>query len=87
MAVYQGKNVTLNSPRRIRQGEPGYGRKSKVVFVEKNDKVKRVTFGDPNMKVKKQNAARKRSFDARMKCDQAKDKATARHWACKDWKN
>ena len=87
MAVYQGKNVELNSPRRIRKGEPGYGRKSKVVYVKDKDSVKRVTYGDPKMKVKKQNAARKRSFDARMKCDEAGPKTKARYWACKDWKN
>ena len=51
MAVYQGKNVELNSPRRIRKGEPGYGRKKSVVFVKDGDKVKRVMFGDPNMKL------------------------------------
>ena len=33
MAEYQGKKVTLNKPRALRKGEPGYGKKRKVVFV------------------------------------------------------
>ena len=48
MAIYQGKKVTLNKPRRIRKGEPGHGRKKSVVFVNDNGKVKKVMFGDPN---------------------------------------
>ena len=66
MATYQGKNVKLDTPRRIRQGEPGYGRKKSVVFVSAGQgKVKRVMFGDPNMSIKKDQPARKRSYCAR----------------------
>ena len=32
MAVYKGKKVTLNSPRALRKGEPGYGKKKKSSF-------------------------------------------------------
>ena len=52
MAEYQGKNVTLNNPRRISKGETSYGRKKSVVYVRDGDGVKRVTFGDPNMRIK-----------------------------------
>ena len=49
MAEYQGKKVTLNKPRAIRPGEPGYGKKRKVVFVGQcssdGNRVKRITFG------------------------------------------
>ena len=34
MAEYKGKTVTLNKPRRIRKGEPGFGKKTRVVFVK-----------------------------------------------------
>lgn len=85
MAVYQGKNVELNSPRRIRRGEPGYGRKKSVVFVKDGDKVKRVMFGDPNMKIKKQDPARRASFRARHNCDNPGPKTQARYWSCKAW--
>ena len=36
MATYQGMKVKLNNPTAIRKGEPGYGRKSKKVFVIEN---------------------------------------------------
>ena len=85
MAIYKGKKVTLNKPRRIRQGEPSYGKKKSVVFVNDNGKIKRVTFGDPNMKIKKNIPERRKSFRARHKCDTAKDKTTARYWSCRAW--
>ena len=34
MAEYKGRKVTLNKPRRIGKGKPGYGKKSKEVFVK-----------------------------------------------------
>ena len=85
LAEYQGMKVKLNSPTAIRKGEPGYGRKSKKVFVMSNGKVKKVMFGDPNMPVRKNNPKARASFRARHKCSTAKDKTTARYWACKDW--
>ena len=85
MAVYQGKTVELNSPRRIRKGEPGYGRKKSLVYVKDGSKVKKVMFGDPNMKIIKQDPARKKSFDARHNCDNPGPKTKARYWSCKAW--
>ena len=85
MAVYQRKTVELNSPRRIRKGEPGYGRKKSLVYVKDGSKVKKVMFGDPNMKIKKQDPARKKSFDARHNCDNPGPKTKARYWSCKAW--
>lgn len=55
MAVYQGKTVKLNKPRRISKGETSYGKKKSVVYVKDGSKTKRVTFGDPNMTIKKTN--------------------------------
>ena len=52
MATYKGRKVTLNKPRRIRKGETSFGKKKSVVFVMDGDKVKRVTFGDPIMRIK-----------------------------------
>jgi hypothetical protein len=63
----------------------GYGRKAKKVFVMSNGKVKKVMFGDPNMPVRKSNPKARASFRARHKCSTAKDKTTARYWACRDW--
>ncbi len=75
----------LNSPSRIQQGEPGYGRKKFKVFVKVGDKVKKVMFGDPNMEIKKDNPKNRKSFRARHDCDSAKDKTTPRYWSCKKW--
>ncbi len=85
MAKYRGKTVKLNKPRRITKGNPGFGRKKFEVFVRDGKKIKRVAFGDPNMKIKKNIPGRRKSFRARHKCDTAKDKTTARYWSCKKW--
>ena len=85
MAEYKGRKVTLNKPRRIRKGEPSYGKKKSVVYVMNKGKVKKVTFGDPTMRIKKTSTARRKSFRARHNCDTATDKTTARYWSCKAW--
>ena len=85
MAEYQGKSVKLDSPSRIKKGEPGYGRKKFKVFVKDGDKVKKVMFGDPNMEIRKDNPKARKSFRKRHKCDTAKDKTTPRYWSCKMW--
>lgn len=77
-AEYQGRKVTLNKPMR------GDVKKFKV-YVKDGDKVKKVNFGDPDMKIKKSNPKRRKSFRARHKCDQKKDKTTAGYWSCRKW--
>tara|TARA_R100001082_G_C4355978_1_gene156913 strand:+ start:1377 stop:1634 length:258 start_codon:yes stop_codon:yes gene_type:complete len=85
LAKFKGKTVKLNKPSRIRKGQTSYGRKKFQVFVKDGAKVKRVTFGDPNMKIRKSNPKARASFRARHKCATAKDKTTARYWSCKKW--
>ena len=86
MAQYQGRNVSLNSPRRIGRGEPGYGRKKSVVYVQTdNGTVKRVMFGDPNMEIRKDNPGARKNFRARHNCDSPGPKTKARYWSCKAW--
>ena len=65
MATYKGKSVKLNNPRRIAKGETSYGKKKSVVYVTDGDKIKRVTFGDPNMKINKTQKGRRSNFRAR----------------------
>jgi len=84
MAKFQGKSVRLNKPSRITKGQAGFGRKKFKVFVKSGSKVKKVMFGDPNMRIKKSSPARRKSFRARHKCATAKDRTTAKYWACKD---
>ena len=72
---------------------PGYNKvkrlsgesKKSAVLAKKGDEIKVVRFGDPNMPIRKDNAAARKSFRARHKCDTAKDKFTARYWSCKAW--
>ena len=88
MPEYQGRKVTLNKPRRIAKGSPSYKRKKFEVFVSNaKGNVVRVTFGDPNLDIKRDNDARRISFRARHKCDtnKPKDKTKARYWSCKFW--
>ena len=54
MATYQGRTVKLNKPMK------GDVKKFKV-FVKDGDKVKKINFGDPNMSIKKNSPARKKS--------------------------
>jgi hypothetical protein len=79
-AEYQGRDVELNKPKR---GGP----KKFYVYVKnpKTGNVKKVTFGDPNMKIKKSNPDRRKSFRARHRCDNPGPKTSARYWACRAW--
>ena len=85
MAKYRNKTVKLNSPSRITKGQPSYGRKKFQVYVKDGSKTKRVTFGDPNMKIRKNNPEARKSFRARHKCATPGPKTKARYWACKKW--
>ena len=79
-AKYQGRTVTLNKPTR------GDVKKFKVYVRDpKTGNVKKVNFGDPNMKIKKSNPKRRKSFRARHNCDNPGPKTKARYWSCKKW--
>tara|TARA_Y100000114_G_C11743044_1_gene320083 strand:- start:1215 stop:1508 length:294 start_codon:yes stop_codon:yes gene_type:complete len=75
---------------------PGYnkpvrtsgGNKKFKVLAKKGDQVKIVRYGDPNMKIKKINPERRKSFRARHNCDaveKKKDVFAASYWSCKNW--
>ena len=81
---YQGKKVTLNKPFRTPKGPKKFS-----VYV-KNDKgnVVKVNFGDPNMEIKRDDPARRKSFRARHKCDVSPGpKWKAKYWSCKFWES
>jgi len=65
--------------------EPQDGPKKFVVKACQDGTEKIIRYGDPNMKIKKSNPARRKSFRARHKCSTAKSKLTARYWSCKNW--
>jgi len=79
-AEYQGRKVPLGKPMR------GDVKKFKVYVRDpKTKNVKKVNFGDPNMKIKKSNPARRRSFRARHNCDNPGPRTKARYWSCRKW--
>jgi len=80
-AEYQGKKVQLGKPFRTPDGP-----KKRSVYV-KNDKgnVVKVNFGDPNMKIKKNDPGRRKNFRARHNCDNPGPRWKARYWSCKAW--
>jgi hypothetical protein len=75
------KNVKLNKPFRT----PG-GPKKFAVYV-KNDKgnIVLVRFGDPKLSIKSDDPERKKSFRARHKCSEKKDRSSPGYWSCKFW--
>lgn len=79
-AEYQGEKVTLNKPRRLSGGNKKF-----EVFVQDGDRVKRVTFGDPNMEIRRDDPKARANFRSRHSCDTKKDKTTAGYWSCRMW--
>ena len=76
---YQGRKVTLNKP------TAGDVKKSKVYVKNEKGNVVKVNFGDPNMKIKVSDPARRKSFRARHNCENPGPKWMARYWSCKAW--
>ena len=91
-AEYQGRTVKLNKPQRTGTDEPG---KFKVYVKDpKTGNVKMVRFGhqgggknkdSKTMRIKKSNAARRKSFRARHNCSNPGPKTKARYWSCRAW--
>ncbi len=77
-AKHRGKNVKLNKPFRT----PGGPKKFAVYVKTPGGNIKKVTFGDPNLKVRNNNAKAAKSFRARHNCKQKKDRTTAGYWSC-----
>ena len=79
-AEYQGRKVKLGKPM---QGDV---KKFKVYVRDpKTKNIKKVNFGDPNMRIKKSNPKRRKSFRARHNCDNPGPRTKARYWSCRKW--
>jgi len=78
---HRGRTVHLSRPFRT----PGGPKKFAVYVRSKAGKIKKVTFGDPNMRIRVSSKSRRKSFRARHKCDQKKDRTTAGYWSCRNW--
>lgn len=80
-AAEEKKGKKLNKPFRTSGGPKKF---SVYVKNEKGNVVK-VNFGDPNMEIKRDDPARRRSFRARHGCDNPGPKTKAKYWSCKMW--
>jgi len=76
------ENKTLNKPFRTPKGPKKF---SVYVKNEKGNTVK-VNFGDPNMEIKRDDPARRKSFRARHNCSNPGPKWKARYWSCRQWR-
>jgi hypothetical protein len=79
-AEYQGREVKLGKPM---QGDV----KKFKVYVKnpKTGKVIKVNFGQKGMVIKKDNPAARKSFRARMNCDNPGPRTKANYWSCRKW--
>jgi hypothetical protein len=78
-AEYQGRKVQLGKKM------PGDVKKSKVYVKNAKGNVVKVNFGDKNMRIKKSNPARRKSFRARHNCANPGPRWKARYWSCRSW--
>ena len=78
-AEYQGRKVQLG---KISRGDV---KKYKVFVKNGKGNVVKVNFGDPNMKIKRDNPKRRKNFRARHHCETPGPRWKARYWACKTW--
>jgi len=79
-AEYQGREVKLGKPM---QGDV----KKFKVYVKnpKTGKIIKVNFGQKGMVIKKDNPERRKSFRARMHCDNPGPRTKANYWSCRKW--
>ena len=75
------RQMTLNRPYRT----PGERKKFAVYVKNENGNVIKVRFGDPEMRIRKSDPERRKSFRARHNCDNPGPKTKARYWSCKNW--
>jgi hypothetical protein len=80
-AEYRGRKVSLGKPFLT----PGGPKKRSVYVKNAKGNVVKVNFGDPNMKIKKSNPKRRKSFRARHKCSNPGPRWKARYWSCRAW--
>ena len=71
----------LNKPFRL----PAGSSKKFGVYVKDGDRTVKVTFGDPNMEIRRDDPKARANFRSRHSCDTAKDKTSARYWSCRMW--
>jgi len=84
-AEYRGRKVSLGKPFRT----PGGPKKFSVYVKNPSGNIVKVNFGHKGeggkktMRIKKSNAARRRSFRARHRCSSPGPRHKARYWSCR----
>ena len=79
-AKYHGREVPLGKPM------AGDVKKSKVYVKDPSTgNIKKVNFGDPNMRIKKTSPAHRKSFRARHHCENPGPRTKARYGSCRAW--
>lgn len=81
---YKGKKVKLNDP--IRTSEVPSKKFKVYVKDPATGNIKVVRFGDPNLSIKRDDPARRKSFRARHNCENPGPKTKARYWSCYQWR-
>lgn len=79
-AKYHGRDVSLGKP--VRGGPKKF-----YVYVRdpSTGNVKKVNFGDPNMRIKKSSPKHRKSFRARHHCATPGPRTKANYWSCRKW--
>jgi hypothetical protein len=78
-AEYKGREVKLGKPMK------GDVKKYKVYVKNDAGNVVKVNFGDKGLSIKRDDPTRRRSFRARHKCSQKKDRTSPGYWSCRMW--
>ena len=80
-AEYRGRKVSLGKPFLT----PGGPKKRSVYVKNAKGNVVKVNFGDPNMRIKKSNPKRRKSYRARHHCQTPGPRWKANYWSCRAW--
>lgn len=81
----KGKGACANRGLSKPWSTPDGPKKRSVCVKNASGNVVKVNFGDPNMRIKKSNPKRRKSFRARHKCSNPGPRWKARYWSCKFW--
>jgi len=86
-ALFNGKKIPLDLPMineevELNVPKRGGSKKYYVYVKNKEGNVVRVEFGQPGMKIKINDEKARKSFAARHRCHERKDKTTASYWSC-----
>jgi hypothetical protein len=80
------EELELNEEKKPRLNYPTRGGSKKYIVYVKNSStgnIKKIQFGDPGLSAKVSNPKARKSFAARHRCSEKKDRTKAGYWACR----